>query len=150
MEVDAFSQDLLVSLEASLALMELYPVGADRHSHASIFTDLSEKNPYFLSVECLYSRNPEPTIPHSLGVKLAKFMLSLRDESFELLQTEAEDRGISIQELIRAVIIPDWVKINTVAKPAFDNGNNGLRAYRSTAPARDQEQVFQPAISRIR
>ena len=64
--------------------------------------------------------------PHSLGVKLAKFMLSLRDESFELLQTEAEDRGISIQELIRAVIIPDWVKVNTVAKPAFDNASNGF------------------------
>jgi hypothetical protein len=88
--------------------------------------------------------------PLSLGVKLAKFMLSLRDESFELLQTEAEDRGISIQELIRAVIIPDWVKVNTVAKPAFDNGNNGLRAYRSSAQPRDQEQMFQPAMSRIR
>src|SRR3989449_3536358 len=88
--------------------------------------------------------------PHALGVHLAKFMLSLRDESFELLQTEAEDRGISIQELIRAVIIPDWVKLNSVAKPAFDNGNNELRAYRSSAPVRDQEQMFQPAMSRIR
>lgn len=63
MKVDAFSQDLVMSLEASLALMELHPIGADRHSHASIFTDLSEKNPYFLSVECLYSRNPDPKIP---------------------------------------------------------------------------------------
>jgi hypothetical protein len=77
-------------------------------------------------------------------------MLSLRDESFELLQTEAEDRGISIQELIRAVIIPDWVKVNTAAKPAFDSGNSGLRAYRSSAPVRDPEQAFQPTISRIR
>jgi hypothetical protein len=94
----------------------------------------------------------EPGANHlrSLGVQLAKFMLSLRDESFELLQTEAEDRGISIQELIRAVIIPDWVKLNNVTKPPFDNGSNGLRAYRSTAPVRDQEQMFQPAMSRIR
>ncbi len=37
-------------------------------------------------------------------------MLSLRDENFQLLISEAQDRGISIQELIRAVIIPDWVK----------------------------------------
>ena len=87
--------------------------------------------------------------PRSLGVQLAKFMLSLRDESFELLQTEAEDRGISIQELIRAVIIPDWVKLNNVVKPAFDNGN-GLRTYRSSPPVRDQEQMFQPAMSRVR
>src|SRR6267143_1442996 len=94
----------------------------------------------------------EPRAKNSLPlvVKLANFILSLRDEVFELLQTEAEDRGISIQELIRAVIIPDWVKVNTVAKPAFDNGNNGLRAYRSSAPPRDQEQMFQPAMSRIR
>jgi len=80
---------------------------------------------------------------------LAKFMLSLRDESFELLQTEAEDRGISVQELIRAVIIPDWVKINTAARPAFDNGNNGIRTYRSTSP-REHEQTFQPTMSRLR
>src|SRR2546425_10179526 len=93
---------------------------------------------------------PRANPPHSLGVKLAKFMLSLRDESFELLQTEAEDRGISIQELIRAVIIPDWVKVNTASKPAFDNGNNGIRSYRSTTTMRDQEQMFQPAMSRIR
>jgi len=88
--------------------------------------------------------------PHSLGVQLAKFMLSLRDESFEIIQTEAEDRGISIQELIRAVIIPDWVKLNTATKSTFDNGNSGLRAYRSSATVRDQEQMFQPAMSRIR
>ncbi|TMH95490.1 hypothetical protein E6H37_05275 [Candidatus Bathyarchaeota archaeon] len=81
---------------------------------------------------------------------MAKFMLSLRDESFEIIQTEAEDRGISIQELIRAVIIPDWVKLNTATKSTFDNGNNGLRAYRSSATVRDQEQMFQPAMSRIR
>src|SRR5207245_4738021 len=93
---------------------------------------------------------PEAKHSHSLGVKLAKFMLSLRDESFELLQTEAEDRGISIQELIRAVIIPDWVKVNSATKQPFDNGNNGIRAYRSSTPVRDQEQMLQPAISRIR
>ncbi len=50
---------------------------------------------------------------------MAKFMLSLRDENFQLLATEAEERGITIQELIRAVIIPDWVKeaspVNTTA-----------------------------------
>jgi hypothetical protein len=86
----------------------------------------------------------------SLGVQLAKFMLSLRDESFELLQTEAEDRGISIQELIRAVIIPDWVKLNTVTKRPLENGNNGLRGYRSSTSARDQEQMFQPAMTRVR
>jgi hypothetical protein len=47
---------------------------------------------------------------------MAKFMLSLRDENFKILISEAQDRGISIQELIRAVIIPDWVKEATLNK----------------------------------
>ena len=75
-------------------------------------------------------------------------MLSLRDESFELLQTEAEDRGISLQELIRAVIIPDWVKLNNVTKQPYENGDDGIRVYRSASP--QQEQMYQPAVSRIR
>ncbi len=59
---------------------------------------------------------------------MAKFMLSLRDENFQLLTTEAEQRGISIQELIRAVIIPDWVKQTSFLKlsnnrPILGNGN---------------------------
>lgn len=52
---------------------------------------------------------------------MAKFMLSLRDENFQLLMSEATDRGITVQELIRAVIIPDWVKVN----PVKANGNGG-------------------------
>jgi len=41
---------------------------------------------------------------------MEKFMLSLRSESFEKLKDEADSRGISVQELIRAVIIPEWIK----------------------------------------
>jgi hypothetical protein len=93
---------------------------------------------------------PGANPPRYLGVYLAKFMLSLRDESFELLQTEAEDRGISLQELIRAVIIPDWVKMNATTRSAIDNGSNGLRAYASSPPVRDREQIYQPAMNRIR
>ncbi len=41
---------------------------------------------------------------------MEKFMISLRFESYRALKDEADARGISVQELIRAVIIPDWVK----------------------------------------
>ncbi|HEX4921398.1 MAG TPA: hypothetical protein VFV92_11735 [Candidatus Bathyarchaeia archaeon] len=51
---------------------------------------------------------------------MAKFMLSLREENFKLLEAEADERGITVQELIRAVIIPDWAKLNTLAKPNPD------------------------------
>jgi len=75
---------------------------------------------------------------------LAKFMLSLRDENFKLLITEAEDRGISVQELIRAVIIPDWVKVNTLARP-----NNAHSAIRSLTPTSGRDPILQP-MGRLR
>ncbi len=72
---------------------------------------------------------------------MAKFMLSLRDENFKLLVSEAEDRGITVQELIRAVIIPDWVKVSTRS-----NNNPTIRAL---APTNGREQLLQP-MGRIR
>lgn len=41
---------------------------------------------------------------------MAKVMVVIRDENFRLLSLEARDRGITIQELIRAVIVPDWFR----------------------------------------
>ena len=70
-------------------------------------------------------------------------MLSLRDENFKLLIDEAGDRGISVQELIRAVIIPDWVKVNTLAKPTAHAG------VRSFTPDNGREQLIQP-LGRLR
>ena len=69
-------------------------------------------------------------------------MLSLREENFKLLETEADDRGITVQELIRAVIIPDWVKVNTLAKPSPDK-------IRTITPVNGREQYIQP-MGRLR
>jgi len=77
---------------------------------------------------------------------MAKFMLSLRDENFKLLTTEAEDRGITVQELIRAVIIPDWVKLNPNAKP---NGSGNAEKIRSYQQVSSREPIIQ-ALGRLR
>jgi len=42
--------------------------------------------------------------------KMAKIMVVIRDENFRLLSIEAASRGISIQELIRAVVVPEWFR----------------------------------------
>ena len=39
---------------------------------------------------------------------MAKFMASVAEETFQVLMGEVKSRGISVQELLRAVIIPDW------------------------------------------
>jgi hypothetical protein len=49
-------------------------------------------------------------------------MLSVGEETFLTVSSQAKRRGISVQELLRAVIVPEWVKDNlrpsTKAKPA--------------------------------
>ena len=41
---------------------------------------------------------------------LSKFMQSLGDSAYIKLRKIAEDRDITVQELIRAIVIPDWLK----------------------------------------
>jgi hypothetical protein len=41
---------------------------------------------------------------------MPKFMQSLSDETYKKLDEIAKEKGIKIQELIRAVIIPEWLK----------------------------------------
>jgi hypothetical protein len=65
-------------------------------------------------------------------------MLSLRDENFKLLMTEAGDRGITVQELIRAVIIPDWAKANTLVRPVA--AQDKIRPY---SPTNGREPIIQ-------
>lgn len=38
--------------------------------------------------------------------------MNLREQSFLALVDEAKNRGISIQQLLRAVIIPEWMRVN--------------------------------------
>ncbi len=42
-------------------------------------------------------------------VEMPKFMQTLDEEIYNRLQEIAGQRGITLQELIRAVIIPDWL-----------------------------------------
>ena len=46
-----------------------------------------------------------------------KIMLSVAEETFLTMSTLAKKRGISIQELLRAVIVPEWVRENLHPRP---------------------------------
>jgi hypothetical protein len=51
---------------------------------------------------------------------MAKLMVSIGDENFRLLSLEARQRGITMQELIRAVIVPDWVRFSNAQRVEDD------------------------------
>ncbi len=40
---------------------------------------------------------------------MPKFMQSLNDHMYKELEKLAKQRGITVQELIRAVILPEWL-----------------------------------------
>ncbi len=54
---------------------------------------------------------------------MAKFIFSVGDANFRVLLAEAKGRDITIQELIRAVIIPDWMKLNLEHKTLINPPN---------------------------
>jgi hypothetical protein len=43
-------------------------------------------------------------------VRMPKFMMSLSVETLLMLKKEADERGITVQELMRAVVVPDWFR----------------------------------------
>jgi hypothetical protein len=44
-------------------------------------------------------------------------MLSVSEETYLTVSSQAKKRGISVQELLRAVIVPEWVKENRRGSP---------------------------------
>ena len=41
-----------------------------------------------------------------------KFMQTLETETYHAIEKEASQRGATVQELLRAVIIPEWLNEN--------------------------------------
>jgi len=52
-----------------------------------------------------------------------KFMVTTDDELFNYLQLVGKGRNISIQELFRAIVIPDWIERNMVEEPQRPHEN---------------------------
>ena len=47
---------------------------------------------------------------------MAKFIMSIGNEVFNVLTVEAKNRDVSVQQLLRAVVVPDWIKENLLAQ----------------------------------
>jgi hypothetical protein len=71
---------------------------------------------------------------------MAKFIMSIGDNAYEILSNEAKDRDVTVQQLLRAVVVPDWIKQNANGEPPIE-----------TRPHPTQSSVYgvEPANSRL-
>ena len=54
---------------------------------------------------------------------MAKFIMSIGDNAYEVLANEAKNRDVTVQQLLRAVVVPDWIKQNADGQPTGENPN---------------------------
>ena len=78
-------------------------------------------------------------------------MISVHEESFKTIAAEASDRGISVQELLRAVVVPDWVKDNvdqSAQRRSLREVAARLKSRSKSSPERDPFVTVAPIRSR--
>jgi|SRR6267143_3753734 len=70
-----------------------------------------------------------------------KFMQTIGDEMFLELERIADEKGIRVQTLLRAVVIPEWVQRK---EPSLDSRSNTASAQKSYREKRreDRSQKF--------
>src|SRR2546428_10016338 len=58
---------------------------------------------------------------------MAKFIMSIGENAYDILSNEAKNRDVTVQQLLRAVVVPDWIKQNSNGQPIGENDSNLLQ-----------------------
>lgn len=74
--------------------------------------------------------------------QMAKFIMSIGNEAFKLLGSEAKERDVTVQQLLRAVIVPDWIKQHLDDQTSIAQASLDLTGYRP--PQKDSHPLLSP------
>ncbi len=80
---------------------------------------------------------------------MAKFIMSIGDTAFEILANEAKNRDVTVQQLLRAVVVPDWIKQNADGQPPEGNRSNLIQSSIYGGDSRDSRMLVSP-VARLR
>ena len=71
-------------------------------------------------------------------------MVAFGQQTFDLLDGEAKERGVTVQELLRAVIIPDWFRTHgeLLTKITIPEPKVRIEPLTKPAPSLDQGSKF--------
>src|SRR6266852_7087220 len=75
-------------------------------------------------------------------VSSIKVMVAFGQQTFNLIDAEAKERGVTVQELLRAVIIPDWFRTHgeLLTKITVPEARRGIQPLTKTEPSLEQDQ----------
>ncbi len=79
---------------------------------------------------------------------MAKFIMSIGDEAFKLLGLEAKNRDVTVQQLLRAVIVPDWIRQHMDNGTTMNSSNVRSSFYRED-PRHNDSLLLSP-VNRLR
>jgi hypothetical protein len=71
---------------------------------------------------------------------MTKFILSVGDGTFKVLASEAKRRDVTVQQLLRAVIVPEWVRDNLESAPP--SNATSLAPSREIAPHLMRQTIY--------
>src|SRR5881628_2839711 len=77
---------------------------------------------------------------------MAKFIMSIGDEAFKLLSFEAKNRDVTVQQLLRAVVVPEWIKHNMDGQTQMAAG--AIRPMYGVDPRRS-DPIAVPPVNRL-
>jgi hypothetical protein len=73
-----------------------------------------------------------------------KVMVAFGQQTFSLIDAEAKERGVTVQELLRAVIIPDWFRTHgeLLTKITMPEARRGIQPLTKPETGLDQGSKF--------
>jgi len=80
---------------------------------------------------------------------MAKFIMSIGDTAFGILANEAKNRDVTVQQLLRAVVVPDWIRQNADGQPPRENGSNLIQSSIYGGDSRNSRMLVSP-VARLR
>ena len=58
---------------------------------------------------------------------MAKFIMSIGDNAYDILSNEAKNRDVTVQQLLRAVVVPEWIRENVDGQPPRGSSSSLLQ-----------------------
>jgi hypothetical protein len=80
---------------------------------------------------------------------MAKFIMSIGDNAYDILSNEAKNRDVTVQQLLRAVVVPDWIKQNANGEPPIETRSHPIQSSVYGADSTNSRMLVSP-VARLR